>query len=108
MSMADLIPTLDDEGLANLRANAQRLENSEVARQAEQASALLPLIEDQDLAMAALEPHFAKALCHAVGIEKVDRHTMMAMPICDSMVCAKPALALGHERRLALRPHPAI
>lgn len=45
MSMADLIPTLDDEGLANLRANAQRLENSDVARQAEQASALLPLID---------------------------------------------------------------
>lgn len=45
MSMADLIPTLDDEGLANLRANAQRLESSEVARQAEQASALLPLID---------------------------------------------------------------
>ncbi|MBP7650927.1 MAG: hypothetical protein KBF34_11635 [Phenylobacterium sp.] len=45
MSMADLIPTLDDEGLANLRANAQRLEGSGVARQAEQASALLPLIE---------------------------------------------------------------
>ena len=45
MSMADLIPTLDDEGLANLRANAQRLESSDVARQAEQASALLPLID---------------------------------------------------------------
>ncbi|MDO8321648.1 MAG: hypothetical protein Q7T23_01780 [Phenylobacterium sp.] len=45
MSMADLIPTLDDEGLANLRANAQRLENSDVARQAEQAAALLPLID---------------------------------------------------------------
>lgn len=45
MSMADLIPTLDDEGLANLRANAQRLENSEIARQAEQAAALLPLID---------------------------------------------------------------
>ncbi|WP_310540747.1 hypothetical protein [Phenylobacterium sp.] len=43
--MADLIPTLDDEGLANLRANARRLENSEVARQAEQAAALLPLID---------------------------------------------------------------
>lgn len=45
MSMAGLIPTLDDEGLANLRANAQRLESSDVARQAEQASALLPLID---------------------------------------------------------------
>ena len=45
MAMADLIPTLDDEGLANLRANAQRLENSAVARQAEQAAALLPLID---------------------------------------------------------------
>ena len=45
MAMADLIPTLDDEGLANLRANAQRLETSGVARQAEQASALLPLID---------------------------------------------------------------
>ena len=45
MAMADLIPTLDDEGLANLRANAQRLETSSVARQAEQASALLPLID---------------------------------------------------------------
>lgn len=45
MAMADLIPTLDDEGLANLRANAQRLETSGVARQQEQAAALLPLID---------------------------------------------------------------
>ena len=45
MAMADLIPTPDDEGLANLRANAQRLETSGVARQQEQAAALLPLID---------------------------------------------------------------
>jgi alpha-methylacyl-CoA racemase len=34
--------------------------------------------KDGRVAMAALEPHFALALCTAVGIENVDRHTMMA------------------------------
>ncbi len=62
MAMADLIPTLDDEGLANLRANAQRLEASGIARQQAQASALLPLI-DAELAERLLRapPKVAKA-----------------------------------------------
>ena len=34
--------------------------------------------KDGRVAMAALEPHFAKALCQAAGIENLDRHTMMA------------------------------
>ncbi len=34
--------------------------------------------KDGRVAVAALEPHFALALCHAAGIENVDRHTMMA------------------------------
>ena len=34
--------------------------------------------KDGRVAVAALEPHFALALCQAVGIETVDRHTMMA------------------------------
>lgn len=33
---------------------------------------------DGRVAVAALEPHFAKSLCNAAGIENVDRHTMMA------------------------------
>ena len=35
--------------------------------------------KDGRVAVAALEPHFALALCTAVGIENVDRHTMLAM-----------------------------
>ncbi len=34
--------------------------------------------KDGRVAVAALEPHFALALCQAVGIDNVDRHTMMA------------------------------
>jgi alpha-methylacyl-CoA racemase len=34
--------------------------------------------KDGRVAMAALEPHFALALCKAAGITNVDRHTMLA------------------------------
>ncbi len=34
--------------------------------------------KDGRVALAALEPHFANALCFAAGIENVDRHTMTA------------------------------
>jgi crotonobetainyl-CoA:carnitine CoA-transferase CaiB-like acyl-CoA transferase len=34
--------------------------------------------KDGRVAVAALEPHFALALCQAAGIETVDRHTMLA------------------------------
>ena len=34
--------------------------------------------KDGRVAVAALEPHFALALCNAVGIDNVDRHTMLA------------------------------
>ncbi len=45
MAISDLIPTMDDQALANLRANAQRLEGSGTARQQTDAAALIPLIE---------------------------------------------------------------
>ena len=45
MAIEDLIPSMDDAGLANLRDNARRLKASNDGRQQEQASLLLPLIE---------------------------------------------------------------
>jgi hypothetical protein len=45
MAIADLIPNMDDAGLANLRDNARRLKASNDGRQQEQAALLLPLIE---------------------------------------------------------------
>lgn len=45
MAISDLIPTMDDQALANLRANAQRLAVSGAARQQTDAAALIPLIE---------------------------------------------------------------
>lgn len=44
MVTADQLPTLDDTALANLRANAARLQSGGGARR-EAAAALLPLIE---------------------------------------------------------------
>ena len=41
--------------------------------------------KDGRVAMAALEPHFAKALCSAVGIAAVDRHTMLAPATHDAV-----------------------
>ncbi len=51
--------------------------------------------KDGRVAMAALEPHFARALCHAVGIEKVDRHTMMATETHEAVA----RFVLGQTRR---------
>jgi len=45
MAIADMIPTLDDAALANLRDNAARLGVSGAAQQQKQAAILLPLIE---------------------------------------------------------------
>jgi hypothetical protein len=44
MALADRLPTLDDAALANLRANAVRLQSVEGAK-GEAAAVLLPLIE---------------------------------------------------------------
>ena len=44
MALADMLPTLDDAALANLWANATRLETGAGAKQKE-AALLLPLIE---------------------------------------------------------------
>jgi len=41
--------------------------------------------KDGRVAVAALEPHFALALCQAAGIETVDRHTMMAAQTHESI-----------------------
>ena len=45
MAVADMIPVLDDQELANLRANARRLEDSGNNNQKQQAAELMPLIE---------------------------------------------------------------
>lgn len=45
MSITDMIPTLDDTALANLRINATRLEASGVGSRQKEAALLLPLID---------------------------------------------------------------
>ena len=45
MAMADLIPGMDDKALANLHANATRLQESGAPKQQAQAAELLPLID---------------------------------------------------------------
>ena len=45
MTMADRIPDLDDKALANLLANAQRLENQGAPAQQKAATEMLPLIQ---------------------------------------------------------------
>jgi hypothetical protein len=44
MALADRLSTLDDKALANLRANAVRLQSADGAKR-EEAAVLLPLIE---------------------------------------------------------------
>ena len=56
MAIADMIPGMDDTALANLRANAQRLQASQDARQQERATELLPLIEAEQAAREAKKP----------------------------------------------------
>ncbi len=51
--------------------------------------------KDGRVAMAALEPHFAKALCHASGIENVDRHTMMTAATHEAIA----RFLIGQTRR---------
>lgn len=55
MALADMIPTLDDKALANLRANAQRLEAAG-GRQQQQAMEALPLIDAELAARLARKP----------------------------------------------------
>ena len=45
MSITDMIPTLDDAALANLRTNASRLEATGVGPRQKEAALLLPLID---------------------------------------------------------------
>ncbi len=54
--MADLIPGLDDTALANLRANATRLEAGVEGKRQKQAAELLPLIEAEIEARKAAKP----------------------------------------------------
>ena len=65
MAISDLIPTMDDQALANLRANAQRLEGTGTARQQTDAAALIPLIEAEvadRIARKPVKPVKAKAV----------------------------------------------
>jgi hypothetical protein len=56
MAIADMIPTLDDTALANLRDNAARLGVSGAAQQQKQAAILLPLIEAELASRKAAKP----------------------------------------------------
>jgi hypothetical protein len=56
MTLADMIPTLDDAALATLRDNARRLEAAADNRQQQQAAEALPLIEAELAARLALKP----------------------------------------------------
>ncbi len=56
MAIEDMIPGMDDAGLANLRDNARRLKASNDGRQQEQAALLLPLIEAELAARLAAKP----------------------------------------------------
>jgi hypothetical protein len=56
MTLADMIPNLDDKELATLRDNARRLEASGAGRQQQQAAEAMPLIEAELAARLALKP----------------------------------------------------
>lgn len=56
MSIADMIPTLDDKALATLRANASRAEAGDNASRRDQAADLIPLIDAELAARLALKP----------------------------------------------------
>lgn len=56
MTLADMIPNLDDKELATLRDNARRLEASGDGRQQQQAAEAMPLIEAELAARLALKP----------------------------------------------------
>lgn len=61
MAIADMIPTLDDAALANLRDNATRLGVSGAAQQQKQAAILLPLIEAELASRKAAKPKPTRA-----------------------------------------------
>lgn len=56
MTVADMIPTLDDAALANLRSNAMRLEAGADGPRRQQAIELLPLIDAEVGQRAANKP----------------------------------------------------
>jgi hypothetical protein len=56
MAIADMIPTLDDDALASLRANAERLSAGAPGPKTDEAAALLPLVETELAAREALKP----------------------------------------------------
>lgn len=60
MGIADMIPTLDDVALGNLRDNAARLEASGAGAQQKQAATLLPLIEAELASRKAAKPKPAR------------------------------------------------
>jgi nucleoid-associated protein YgaU len=60
MAIADMIPDLNDQELANLRANACRLELAGTPRQKAQAAELTPLIEAELAVRIARKPPKAK------------------------------------------------
>jgi len=56
MTMADRIPDLDDKALANLLANAQRLESAGAPAQQQAAAEMLPLIQAELATREAAKP----------------------------------------------------
>lgn len=56
MTMADRIPDLDDKALANLLANAQRLESAGAPAQQQAATEMLPLIQAELATREAAKP----------------------------------------------------
>jgi hypothetical protein len=60
MGIAEMIPTLDDVALGNLRDNAARLEANGAGAQQKQAASLLPLIEAELASRKAAKPKPAR------------------------------------------------
>ena len=56
MTVADMLPTLDETSLLNLRTNAVRLAAGPDSARHKQAAVLLPLIEAEITARAASKP----------------------------------------------------
>lgn len=61
MAVADMIPSLDDKALANLRENAARLETTGTDKQQKQAAQLLPLIDAELASRKAAKPKRTRA-----------------------------------------------
>ncbi len=60
MAIADMIPAMDDQGLNNLRGNAERLARSGTPKQRADADRLLPLIVSEMETRKAAKPTKAK------------------------------------------------